>query len=392
MNHELLIDADNHYYEPDDCFTRHLESRFVPDRAIHVRRDREDGLGRVFFGDQRLSWMKCSPADVSGAPGALQDYLRGRSARGSFVDAPVNSYRDHPEFMQRAPRLELMDRQGVQAAVFLPSLAVTVETDLRHDAEAMYANFRAFNRWLEDEWGYGADRTIGVPLMSLADCDLAVTELERVIDRGARMVDLRPGPVYGRSPADPHLDPFWARCAEAGIVVCFHSGNHGLFEFYSANWGEDPYSPGIFASPFQNVICTMERAAYDTMAALVLHRLFHRHPTLRVISIENGSEWVPTLMKDMDKAVGKGRDVWAEDDIPSQIFREHIWVVPYHEDSVHSLIEAIGVEHVVFGSDFPHPEGLKEPVDYFQDLAGLSAEHTRRIVHDNAAELLGISG
>jgi len=385
-----IIDCDNHYYEPDDCFTRHLEAKFRPDRAIHVRRDHPDGIGRVFFGDERLSWMKSSPADITGEPGSLQDYLRGKVSRGSLVDHQISAH-DHPAFMRREPRLELMGRQGIQTSVLLPTLGVVVEHDMRHDPEALYANFRAFNRWVEEEWSYGDDgRIIGVPMLSLVDLDLALTELERVLNRGARLVYLRPGPLYGRSPGHPVYDPFWARCAEAGTIVCFHQGQSGLHEFYTAVWGEQPNPPGIFASPLQNVICTAQRAAHDTLAAVVLHGVFNRHPTLRVASIENGSDWVPGLLHDMDKAVGMNRNDWAGG-VPSEIFREHIWVSPYHEEDPRAIVDAIGVDHVLFGSDYPHPEGLAEPLAYVDDLATFSDADVRRIMRDNAARLLGIS-
>jgi hypothetical protein len=102
-----LIDADEHYYEPDDCFTRHIEARFR-DETIRVRRD-GDGLGRVFLRGRR-TFMSVMPGD----------------------------------------RLALMDEQGVQAAIMLPTLGVTVEYGLRSDVALAYASLRGFNRWLEE--------------------------------------------------------------------------------------------------------------------------------------------------------------------------------------------------------------------------------------------------
>jgi hypothetical protein len=93
-----------------------------------------------------------------------------------------------------------------------------VEHQLRHDPEATFANLRAFNRWIEDDWGFShQNRIIGVPMLSLVDIELCVGELERVLKAGTRIVHLRPGPVNGRSPADPNFNPFWSRVQEAGI-------------------------------------------------------------------------------------------------------------------------------------------------------------------------------
>ena len=112
---------------------------------------------------------------------------------------------------------------------------------IRHDAELSGAVLRAFNRWLEDDWGYAyQDRIFAVPLLSLLDVDEAVRELERVLDAGARLVHLKCGPVEGRSPADPHFDAFWARVNEAKVPVVFHIGDAGYNELFGAAWGEDP--------------------------------------------------------------------------------------------------------------------------------------------------------
>jgi hypothetical protein len=121
-----------------------------------------------------------------------------------FTHREVINAKDHPEFTERSARLTLMDTQGVEAAILLPTLAVTVEYDLRHDVELTYASLRAFNRWLEQDWGYGADgRIFAVPMLSLLDLDRAMTELHRVIDAGARLVHLCPGQSQRPRPADP---------------------------------------------------------------------------------------------------------------------------------------------------------------------------------------------
>nr|MDT0665421.1 amidohydrolase family protein [Micromonospora sp. DSM 115978] len=119
----------------------------------------------------------------------------------------------------------------------LPTLAVAVEQDMIDDVELTYASLRAFNRWLEEDWGYATEeRIFAVPMLSLLDLDHAMAELRRVLDAGARLVHLRPGPVGGRSPAHPEFDPFWATLAEAGVSVVFHVSNSGYNLSYGALW------------------------------------------------------------------------------------------------------------------------------------------------------------
>jgi Amidohydrolase len=260
-----LIDADEHYYEPDDCFSRHIEARYAGE-TIRVRRD-GDGLGRIWLGSRR-TFMSVMPGDFASAPGALQGLFAGGVADG-FTHREVINAKDHPAFTQKKERLALMDAQGVEAAILLPTLGVPVEYDLRRDVDLNYASLRAFNRWLEEDWGYGDDgRIFSVPMLSLLDVDRALAELHRVLDAGARLVHLCPGPIAGRSPADPVFDPFWATAAEAGIPVVFHVSNSGYQHFYGTRWSENPDNPSHRQSPLQWALCNTERPVVDTLIAL----------------------------------------------------------------------------------------------------------------------------
>jgi predicted TIM-barrel fold metal-dependent hydrolase len=391
-----LIDADEHYYEPDDCFSRHIESRFKGDT---IRVDRStDGLGRIYLGTRR-TFMSVMPGDYASAPGALQGLFAGGVADG-FTHREVVSVKDHPEFIEKKARLALMDAQGIEAAIMLPTLGVSVEYDLRSDKDLLYASLRAFNRWLEEDWGYGADgRIFAVPMLSLADLARAMTELRRVIDAGARLVHLAPGPVAtgsgaGRSPADPVFDPFWAMAAEAGIPVVFHVSNSGYNHFYGPLWSENPANPSHQQSPLQWALCNTERPVVDTLIALTLHNLFGRHPDVKILSIENGSDWLKPLFKTVDKAAALGRRGpmlgGKLPPRPSEALAAHLWVSPFPEDDVTALIDAIGAGHVLFGSDYPHPEGLREPLDYVPRLADYDAVITRKVLRGNTAALLGL--
>jgi predicted TIM-barrel fold metal-dependent hydrolase len=129
----------------------------------------------------------------------------------------------------------------------------------------------------------------------------------------------------------------------------------------------------------------------DTLAALVLHNLFGRYPRLQAVSVENGSWWVPFLLRTMDRAVVTGaQGDWLGGrvaDRPSDVFRAHVSVAPFDDDDVRELIGLIGAERVLLGSDYPHPEGHPEPAAFF-DGKGLTDDELRLITRDNAATLL----
>ena len=384
-----LFDADTHYYEPRDAFTRYIEPAFR-DQAVHVRSE-VGGGEQIFVGDRPFNFLTPLYDNVA-PPGSLREMLRSMSS-GSISDNP-RSHPVQPEYLDSAARLELMNRQGVGQSLLLPSLGVCVE-HFMHNGEQTMANFRAFNRWMDDDWGFcREDRIFAVPLLSLRDLDGAVAELEYVLDRGARAVHLRPGPVDGRSLADPAFDRFWGLINESGVPVAFHISESGYNELYSTAWGEEANPTSHLQSAFQWTFFYGDRPIMETIGALILHNLFGRFPNVKVLSIENGSVWVPYLLKVMDKMKGMGRNgPWLGGQVsgrPREIFKQHVWVAPCHDEDIVALADLIGIDRVLLGSDYPHPEGLATPVRFAESLSPLGNDATRRIMRDNGRELVGI--
>jgi predicted TIM-barrel fold metal-dependent hydrolase len=73
---------------------------------------------------------------------------------------------------------------------------------------------------------------------------------------------------------------------------------------------------------------------------------------------------------------------------PSELFKQNIWVAPYHEEDISGLIDLIGAEHVLFGSDFPHAEGLANPADFVESISDRSDEEIRRVMRENARGII----
>jgi predicted TIM-barrel fold metal-dependent hydrolase len=268
-----------------------------------------------------------------------------------------------------------------------------VEHELQTDVEAYYANVEAFNCWVEEDWGFGADgRIYGAALGSLLDLELGCRELDRVLEAGAKIIHMKTGPAGEFSPGDPRFDAFWARINEARASVAFHIGQSGYNGLVSTIWGEPALPPLQAISPFQWYLGYDERPIMDTLANLVLFNLFGRFPDIRVMSIEFGSGWVTPLLHSIDHSVRMARrGRWPGgrfDDKPSDVFRNHIFVAPYPEDDVLGLVDVIGADQVLFGSDFPHSEGLVQPTDFADTLAGASADVIDKVMYANAAGLL----
>jgi len=389
-----LFDADNHYYEPPDCFTRYIEPQHR-ERAIGLR-EVPGGERRVFVGDKPFTFLAGGFAGETVAKaGALREMLH--SMKTGVSDEGATQEPMQPAYRDREARVALMDEQGIESAFLFPTFGVCVEHFMKDDAVQLYANMHAFNRWIQDDWGFDyKGRIFAPPLLSLLDLDRAVAELEWVLAEGARIVALRPGPAFGRSPADPVFDPFWAILDEARVPVAFHIAESGYNEMMSVHWGEEANPSSHRQSAFQWSCCYGDRVMIDTVASMVFNNLFGRFPNLKIVSVENGSLWVPYAMKVMDKMKGMGRSgPWIGGYVkgrPSEIVKQHLFVSPYHEEDIAALIDTIGVSQVVFGSDYPHPEGLAEPVEFAEALPDLPSEQLRMVMRDNARQLVHPDG
>ena len=386
-----IFDADNHYYEPDDCFTRHIEARFR-DRTVWIDR-RPGGNGRMYVGDQRCQFFSVAAGDHIGPPGIMKRFLRGETEEGGNPNLNPIDALSVPEFVERKARLAKMDEQGVGACLILPTGGVGVETQLRETPEVVYPSVRAFNRWLEEDWGFGGDgRIYGAALLSLVDLGEALRELDRVVALGCRFVVVTAGPVGGLSPGHPHFDPFWARVEETGTNVVYHIGRTPFSEMYNTPWGLRPAPPSHRHSLMEYALSFTERPIVDTLTALIADNVFGRFPRVKVLSIEYGSSWVAPLVRKLDQLSRMAnKDMWrfgAPPLRPSDTFRQNVWVSPFYEDDVVGLARTIGPAHVLCGSDYPHPEGLLWPVEFVDELEGLDAGAVRAIMHDNLAGLI----
>jgi predicted TIM-barrel fold metal-dependent hydrolase len=379
------FDCDNHYYEALDAFTRHLDPKLGPRCVQWAQIDGRSYQvvgGRVFRGVTNPTFDPVSPA------GAMHDYFRGNPDKKHPLEFLAQREPIRPEYRDRAARLSTMDRQGVSKIWLFPTLGMLYEEVLKHDPGAVSLTFRAFNRWLDEDWGFAhADRIFAGPYISLAEPDWAVEELEWVLGRGASVVVMRPSAVHTasgvRSPFDPMFDGFWGLANEAGIAVVIHAGDSG----YSSNgYANDSFS-AQFSGGWKPTIKSfaIERAAQDFILTSVFEKVFDRFPNLRMASVENGSEFLGDACKKLTSTAKKMPGYFVDD--PVETLRDHWWINPFWEDDVHEVARLMGTDRVLFGSDWPHIEGMPNPLDYVPELKAFDECDQRRILLDNVSAL-----
>lgn len=387
-----VFDVDNHMYETSDAFTRYLPSEYEGlIKYVEVA-----GRTKIAVRNVISDYIPNPTFEVVAAPGAQEEYFKSGNPNGKskrdILGRPIPSM---PAFRDPEPRLKLMDEMGLDRALMWPTLASLLEERLSDDPLATHAVVHALNQWMHEHWSFDFEKRIfPTPVINLGIVERGIEELEWVVERGARVVLIRPAPVPGfagkRSFALPEFDPFWTRVAEAGVLVGMHASDSGyqrhINEWEGVRGGE--FMPFKSGTGFASVMHYFARPIVDTITSLVGHGLCSRFPTLRFAPVENGSNWVRPLLDAFGHAYSFSPREFDED--PVAVFKRNICVHPFHEEDPVGLVRLIGADNVLFGSDWPHPEGLADPLSFVDDLAGLDKQDVRKIMGGNLARLLRV--
>jgi predicted TIM-barrel fold metal-dependent hydrolase len=386
--HVPIFDADNHLYETEEAFTK-----FLPDPYKGLIRYVElEGRKKIVVNGRLSEYIPNPTFDYVAAPGAWTEYFRngnpeGKSTRELF-GKPIPAV---PAFREPAARLELLDEQGIERTLMFPTLASLLEERLRDDPEATHIVVHALNEWLYETWQFDYEsRIFTTPVITLPIVEKAIEELEWVVERGARVVLIRPAPVPGfkgpRSFALPEFDPFWAKVVEHDILVGLHSSDSGQ-DRYTNEWiGSSSEMLPFKANAFRNLHSW--RPVEDAVASLACHGALSRFPQLKIAIVENGASWIEPLFKALQGTYKKMPQEFEEH--PVDAIKRNIHISPFWEEDLVALAGLLGEDRVLFGSDYPHPEGLADPRGYLTELEGAPEELVRKIMGGNLARLMNI--
>ena len=272
-----VFDADNHMYETPEAFTQFLPAEYEG----LIKYVEVNGRTKIAVNNRISDYIPNPTFERVAAPGAQEEFFKVGNPEGkSRREILGKGMRALPGFKDPEPRLQLMDELGLDRALMWPTLASLLEERLRDNPPATHAVVHALNQWMHEHWSFNyEDRMFPTPVITLCIVDEAIKELEWVLDHGARIILIRPAPVPGfmgpRSMALPEFDPFWAKVAEADILVGMHSSDSG-YQRYTNEWegirdGEMLPFKGV--SGFQAITGHQGRPIIDTVASLVGHGL-----------------------------------------------------------------------------------------------------------------------
>ena len=388
MDRELTFepfDCDNHYYESEDAFTRHVPEEM----QARVVQWAEVGGRKYHVVGGKLSKAVTNPTwDPIAKPGALHKYFRGNPEGKNPMEYLKDREPLPAAYIDRDARLKVIESQNLEAIWLFPTLGVLYEELLKDDTPAVVTLMRGFNRWIEEDWGFDyKEKIFASPYISLVDLEQAVSELEWCLEKGARTIVMRPAPIWTEggqlSPGDPVFDPFWSRVNEAGVTTVIHAGDSG---YSSQGYAEDAFGSSMTGRYRPSIKAfSIERAAHDWLITMSMERMYTRFPNLRIASVENGADYLDMLFRKLKQQAMKS-PTWFDED-PVELFREHVWMNPFWEDNVYEVIELMGPDHVIFGSDWPHIEGMPTPLDYLEEVEDLNDDDLQLVMRDNTRYL-----
>jgi len=378
-----VIDVDQHLHEPRSMWRDHID----PNLRDHALAIEDDELGYAW-----LTWQgrRLYPAEIQ-TPGKAS--LIGRERLRMEAREPAEASYDELlplEYTDPKARVAALDSFGLEAAVLFPNFGLLWEESLSSDLAALTGNMRAFNRWMAEVVTEGGGRLFGVAHVTLRDERWLKEELRTLSDAGIKLAMTAPAPVNGKALGDEELDPIWQAFCEADIAPVFHVG--AFTPPLHRAWYEGDPEPvdKLLGSAFLWV------APAVALANMAIRGAFERFPDLRVGVIELTAHWVPQFWLMLDGSWGfyaarHGAPLRKMELRPSEYIRRQTRIGALAYEQPAGLIELCGEDTFMFGSDWPHAEGIADPIGTYEKVVpDLQGSSRAKLFGGNARWLLNI--
>jgi predicted TIM-barrel fold metal-dependent hydrolase len=361
----VVVDCDSHVMEPADLWLRYLEPRFR-DRAIRI--EERDGAEHLIIGEKVV--LSGVLAALGGAHIPRQELFSGKYR---YADGCL------PSSYEPAARLAMLDEWGVDRGVLFPTIGIlpfpTEDMDLAN------AYCRAYNSWQAEFHQQAGRRVVPMAVVNWRDVDAAAAELERCLKLGFGGVFVPPETVGGHRPGQAHFDPIWRLCEEADVPGCLHV----IVRFEGA---ARPFAGWLETTPGPIFGFSMGATGQliPAIASMVLDGLFDRFPRLKVVSVEAGCGFAAYLMDRLDE---KHHFFGATSPLklkPSDYFRRNLYFVAEPEErTIGAMLDLVGEDRILWGSDFPHVDSRMDAADLIRGgVADLPPDRRARVLGENA--------
>jgi uncharacterized protein len=368
-----ILDADSHVMELSDFLDAHID----PDQRDRLRRRAMDGFAPLLESGLAGAQARRSDPAVAGRAETRLLEDKGWLALGAFDPA------------ERSRALDLL---GFEGQLVFATFASTMFAG--RDVDRLYAGSAAQNRAMV-EFCSGDGRLYPVAFVPLVQPARATELATEAIEDGCGAVMVPSTAAGERAPTHPDLDGFWETLSEANVPFVLHVGGGGRLldpAFHNnampvtdhLGGGENVRSKDFLAIPQSPALF---------LGVLIYDGLFDRFPKLRGGCIEQGAGWVVSWLRQLDygqRAFKRTEEPLRTLELtPSEYVHRHLKFTPFAGEPVGWMIEQAGPDLFMFSSDYPHPEGGKDPVTKFKEaLWTTGGDAQARFYHDNMAELL----
>jgi len=382
MSNYTIIDADTHVTETPDLWTS---------RAPASMRDRVPRVVTSSRGSQR--WVLGGSQGMLASPG-----MTATAGVGSFKNPPKTYEEMHPGAYDAKARLKYMDQMGIWAMVMYPNVGgFGAQQFLKlNDPELMLTCVQIYNDW-QTEWASADSRRL-LPVTSIPFWDVAAAakEVRRCAAMGHKGILFTGEPQYFGQPllGDRHWDPLWEAAVELDLPISFHVGSgdmtEGLLKNRVAAYGQAAAFTALAVNIlFQNGV---------QVSDLIMSGVLARYPQIKFVSVESGIGWIPFMLETMDYQF-QGNSVAEEhpefDRLPSEYFARNVFACYWFEQvAPRRLLDKIGVDRILFETDFPHPTSLYADEVHARIRGGLSdceESARRKILCGNAQKLYKVA-
>ena len=367
MGDELVISSDSHVFEPPDLWTERIDSKFKGREPTLIRVGNEDHI--IVEGDHKLGGIGL----ILGA-GNRFDAPETISFEGKFEDVHQGGY--EPEEHIRDMKID-----GVSAEVLYPSLGLFFYTI--DDSELLSASFRTYNDWLAEFCNTNPDRLKGIAMVNLDDVGDGIKELTRAAKMGLVGAMISERPPDERRYYGAEYEPFWAAAQDLNMPLSLHTAT-----IRGSRPIELDTNVGVASVRAMKVVFPAV-----SLCDMIFSGVFERFPKLKVSVVEFELAWAAHLLNTMDYTyVERPEEAFYRfkgDALPSDFFHHNVFL-SFQEDAVGiRLRDVIGVDKLMWGSDYPHSESTfprsREIIDGI--LEGVPQDEKAKIVGGNVARL-----